>query len=218
MSCCEHCRDVGVLFSDKTAKKDLRRYRKKGPDKSTALLLKAIRSAEIEIGQSTLLDIGGGIGAIPFELFDIGLKHAINVDASAPYQQVSRQEADRRNLSGRTDYHFGDAVELAPQLAGADIVTLDRVICCYPDPQALIPATASKAKQVYGVVYPRERGIIKVAIRLGNLWFRLRGSEFRNYLFSSQFIDTLIREQGFIRHKQEQTFLWHVVTYIRKEK
>lgn len=216
MSCCNHCRDAGDFFTDRTAKKDLRRFRKKGPDNSTALLIESIRSAEIDISQSTLLDIGGGIGAIPFELFNDGLQYAANVDASVSYQLISKTEAERKNLLSRTEYHFGDAVEKVPKLQDADIVTLDRVICCYPNPEKLIPATASKAKKIYGVVYPRERFVIKVAIKLGNFWFKLRKSEFRNFLFPAHYINDLIQKQGLIYHNQDQTFLWNVVTYTRK--
>lgn len=216
MSCCSHCRDAGDFFTNRTAKRELRRYRKKGPDKSTRMLLDAIRVTGIDIGQSTLLDVGGGIGAIPFELFSDGLKHAVNVDASVPYQQAARQEAEERNLLSQTEYHFGDAAELAPSLEDTDIVTLDRVICCYPEPEKLIPATASKARQIYGVVYPRVRYLTKFVFWAGNLWFRLRGIAFRTYLYSPEYIDSLIHKQGLTLHKLQQTFLWHVAVYIRE--
>ncbi|MEX0646639.1 MAG: methyltransferase domain-containing protein [Balneolaceae bacterium] len=213
MSCCGHCRDAGDFFSDRTAKRDLRHYLKKGPKKSTALLLNAIRSAGVH--QASLLDVGSGVGVIQLELFKEGLQHAVNVDASASYQETARMETEKRGLSERADYHYGDAVELASKLPDAEIVTLDRVICCYPDPEKLIQATASKSKYLYGVVYPRERVITGMIARLGNLWFRLRGSEFRTYLFPSGYIDSLIKKQGFRSHKKQKTLLWHVVTYTR---
>jgi magnesium-protoporphyrin O-methyltransferase len=180
------------------------------------MLLDGIRESGIDIGQSTLLDVGGGIGAIPFELFSDGLKHAVNIDASIPYQQVARREAEERNLLHQTEYHYGDASELAPRLQDTDIVTLDRVICCYPEPEKLIPATASKSRRVYGVVYPKVRYLTNFVFWAGNLWFRLRGIAFRTYLFPPEYINSLIRKQGFTLFKQQQTFLWHVATYIRE--
>lgn len=216
MSCCSHCQDAGDLFSDRTAKRDLRRYRKKGPNRSTVLLLDAVQSAVNELEKSTLLDVGSGIGAIQLELFKENLQHATNIDASQSYLNTCREEAKRRGVLDRTDYHFGDAVEVASRLPDADIVTLDRVICCYPNPEKLIGATASKAKKVYGVVYPRERMISKMVIKVGNFWFRLRRKEFRTYLFAANYIDTLIRKQGLVPYKQSQTFMWQMAVYVRK--
>ncbi len=217
MGCCGHCQDAGNLFSQRKAKKDLKKYQKKGPETSTERLLTMIRSSEVPIGQSSLLDVGSGIGAIQYELFGDGLRQAINVEASTPYLETSKAEARRRELTGRTSYHFGDIVDLAPELSEANIVTLDKVICCYPDPESLIEATASKTTQVYGVVYPRVRLITKIGIKLGNIWAQLWNNEFRMYLFSTNYIDRIIRDQGFSLLDQAQTFLWHITLYSRKE-
>lgn len=215
MGCCGHCRDAGNLFGEQKAQRDLRSYRKNGPNKSTNLLLETIRSSGIAIDNSSLLDVGSGIGGIQLELFKEGLDHAANVEASSAYLQASQKEAERQGRSDQTSYYLGDAVELAAELAEADIVTLDRVICCYPDAEKLIEATASKATQLYGVVYPRDRWITRVGLWLSNFWFWLRRSEFRTYLSPSGYIDDLIKKQGFARHEHKQTFLWHVALYIR---
>lgn len=216
MSCCGHCQDAGGLFTERKAQKDLKKYQKKGPETSTGRLLTMIRSSEVTIDQSSLLDVGSGIGAIQYELFGDGLTQATNVEASTPYLETSKAEARRRGLTDQTSYHFGDIVELAPELSDATIVTLDKVICCYPDPESLIEATASKATQLYGVVYPRVRLITKIGLKLGNLWARLWNSEFRMYLFSTNYIDRIIRDQGFGLLEQDQTFLWHISLYTRK--
>lgn len=216
MSCCGHCRDAGSLFTQRKAKRDLKRYRRKGPETSTERLLKMIRSSEVTIDQSTLLDVGSGIGAIQYELFDDGLMQATNVEASTPYLETSKVEARRRELTGCTSYHFGDVVELAPELPDANIVTLDKVICCYPSPDSLIEATASKATQLYGVVYPRVRLITKIGLKMGNLWAKLWNSDFRMYLFSKNYIHRIVRDQGFSLQKQDTTFLWHISLYSQK--
>jgi hypothetical protein len=51
----------------------------------------------------------------------------------------------------------GDFIDLAEQVPEADAVTLDRVVCCYPDATTLVGASARKARRVYGLVYPRRR-------------------------------------------------------------
>src|SRR5215213_6050670 len=92
-------------FSTKEAENDLRRYRKDGPDATTRALIDAIRSEGIK--GASVLDIGGGIGAIQLELLAAGAATAESVDASEAYVTVARAEAERRGVADRTAHHFG---------------------------------------------------------------------------------------------------------------
>ena len=58
------------MFGTGEAEGDLKRYRRNGPDSTTKALIEAIVAEGVE--GATLLDIGGGIGAIAFELLDAG--------------------------------------------------------------------------------------------------------------------------------------------------
>jgi magnesium-protoporphyrin O-methyltransferase len=215
MSLCNHCIGAESLFSRRIARRDLRRYRKNGPRFSTRLLLRAVGPPGIRA--ATLLDIGGGIGAIPHELLASGLASAALVEASAAYLQASEEEAGRRTHRERLAFYHGDFVELADALAPADIVTLDRVICCYPDMEKLVQASANKAKHIYALVYPRERWVTKIGSALINFFLRLRGGAFRIYVHSSAAVDAAVQRNGFRRSFYGRTFLWQVVAYARSE-
>jgi magnesium-protoporphyrin O-methyltransferase len=213
MNCCQHCVDAENFFDLKTAKSELKRYNRKGPEKSTKYLIHSISDEEIQ--NATLLDIGGGIGAIPFEFFKKGLASATHADASTAYQKVCSDEANRRNLSDNITFIHGDAVELKDQLPMCDIVTLDRVLCCYPDVKKLIDASISRSKRVYGIVYPRNHFFMKFGARLINLWFRFKKSEFRTYLHDEVLVDDIIKNHGFVQISHKMTFLWQSVVYTR---
>lgn len=213
MSCCSHCIDAESLFSQRIARRELRRYRRSGPRKTTQLLLRGI--GPLGNQAMTLLDIGSGIGAIPHELLASGLAHATIVEASAAYLRVSEDEAMRRGDRDRLASHHGDFVELAGTLPAADIVTLDRVICCYPDMHALVEASVAKARQVYGLVYPRERWVTRSGVALVNLVLRLRGGAFRTYVHSSDAVEAIVQRYGFRRSFYARTLLWQVVIYAR---
>lgn len=215
MSCCSHCIDAESLFSQRIAQRELRRYRRNGPRLTTRLLLQGIGPPRNHA--VTLLDIGSGIGVIPHELLASGLAGAMVVEASAAYLQVSETEAARRGQRERLTYHHGDFVEIADTLAPADIVTLDRVICCYPDMEKLVEASVSKAKHLYGLVYPRERWLTRIGVTLVNLFLRLRGGAFRTYIHSGAAVEAIIQRNGFRRSFYDRTFLWQVVTYVRRE-
>lgn len=213
MSCCGHCADAEDLFSRKAARRDLRRYRRRGPNPTTRRLLGMLRKEELR--GRVLLDVGGGIGAIQHELLRAGLSRAVHVDASTAYLEASEAEATRQGHRERVEYHRGDFVELAGELPEADVVTLDRVVCCYPDMPRLVEASASRARHLYGLSYPRQRWGNRAAVAAGNLYFRLRGSAFRTYLHPPEAIAAELRRQGLLCIAEDRTFLWHVALYRR---
>jgi 2-polyprenyl-3-methyl-5-hydroxy-6-metoxy-1,4-benzoquinol methylase len=214
MGCCRHCTDAEGLFSRKAARRDLRRYRRRGPHAATRKLLRAL-SGEVEPG-GVLIDVGGGIGAIQHELLANGLDRAVHVDASAAYLEASRAEAERRGNAERVSYEYGDFVELADGLPAADVVTLDRVVCCYPDMPRLVAASTAKSRALFALSYPRRRWATTVGITLANLYFRARGSAFRTYLHPPEAIAAEVRSHGFRPVADTQTFLWHVSVYRRE--
>jgi SAM-dependent methyltransferase len=213
MSCCSHSVDAEVLFTRRVAQRELRDYRKNGPRLTTGLLLRAVGLPRNQA--TTLLDIGSGIGVIPHELLASGFTSAVVVDASAAYLEVSQHEASRRGHNKRLTYYRGDFVDLGSALPSADVVTLDRVLCCYPDVEKLVESSVVKANHVYGLVYPRERWITQIGVALVNTFLRLRGGPFRVYVHPSSTVDSIVRRQGFRRSSYARTFLWQIVTYVR---
>jgi 2-polyprenyl-3-methyl-5-hydroxy-6-metoxy-1,4-benzoquinol methylase len=214
MTCCGHCRDAGDLFTDRTARRELRRYRKKGPTRTTRTLLDAIRP---RLGDRwTLLDVGGGIGAIQHELLDAGVVRATQVDASAAYLEASRREAERLGHADQVEQVYGDFAAMAESVPDADVVTLDRVICCYPHMEVLVEASAKKARHVYGLVYPREHLAMRAFLAAANLYMGLRRSAFRTFMHRGEAVDALVRSLGFERASHETTLLWQVVMYTRR--
>lgn len=213
MTCCSHCQDAESLFTRRTARRDLRRYRRSGPHGTTRHLLRMLQREDLRDG--ALLDIGGGIGAIQHTLLRDGLARAVHVDASRAYLDAAEDEAVRQGHRERVEYHHGDFVELADELAEADIVTLDRVLCCYPDMPRMVRTSAARARRLYGLSYPREHWGSRTAVTFGNLYFRARRSAFRAYLHSPDAIESEVRRQGFTTIARARTLLWHIAVYRR---
>ena len=86
-------RQMASFYNEKLAASQLRKYREKGPILSTQGLIDALKAEGVE--GATLLDVGGGIGAIQHELLAAGVSHATSVDASAPYLEAAREESNR---------------------------------------------------------------------------------------------------------------------------
>ena len=207
------CCGVDETFTDAVAERDLARYRRKGPNGPTRRLLDGIRATGVS--GATLLDIGAGVGAITHELFGAGIARATLVDASAAYVAAAREEAERRGELDRLEIRTDDFVAVASQLSPSDIVTLDRVLCCYPDMQGLVLLSTSKARKLYGVVYPRDGWWIKLGMAAVNGFCRLRGNAFRVHVHSVAAIDREIRRAGMKRRLLHRGLIWEVGLYER---
>jgi magnesium-protoporphyrin O-methyltransferase len=212
MGCCQ-CQGIEAFFNKKLAVRELGRYLQKGPWKTTRMLIEAIRAAGLE--DATLLDIGGGIGAIQHELLSDGASRAVNVDASSAYLEAAKSEAQRRGHTGRVTYHHGDFVDLAQDVPPADVVTLDRVICCYHDVQRLVGLSAAQAKKLYGLVYPRDTWWVKAGFSLINLFMWALRNQFRGFVHPSRKVEAIVRANGLERHFYRTTLVWQVVLYAR---
>jgi 2-polyprenyl-3-methyl-5-hydroxy-6-metoxy-1,4-benzoquinol methylase len=210
---CPHCQGAEKIFSARMAERELQEYRTGGPGKTARLLIEALQAAGIE--GRTLLDIGGGVGVIQHELLRNGASNAISVDASPAYLQAARQEAERQGHIDRITYHHSDFVELAPQLPQVDIVTLEKVICCYPDMDALVNLSSACAGRLYGVVFPRDTWWMRIGARFMNLFLRLMRNPFRIFIHPTQAVEAVVRTNGLERCYYHRTFFWQVIVYTR---
>ncbi|MGH9175520.1 MAG: class I SAM-dependent methyltransferase [Vicinamibacterales bacterium] len=205
---------MGSFYNAKLAASELRKYREKGPIPSTRTLIEALKAEGVE--GATLLDIGGGIGAIQHELLAAGVAHATSIDASAPYLDAAREESDRRGHGGHVTYRHGDFVELAESVPAADIVTLDRVINVYPDWERLAKFSADRAQRLYGLVYPRDRRMVRLVIFAMNLALRLLQKPVRASVHPEDAIERVVREKGLSRHFSRSVGpVWQVAVYRR---
>ncbi len=109
----------------------------------------------------------------------------------------------------------GDFVEAAPTLPDADVVTLDRVVCCYPDYERLLKASAARCRRWYALSVPRARWYIKAIIALQNAVRRLRGSSFRTFVHPTQALHALLAAAGLEQSFQRETFVWQISLYSR---
>lgn len=211
---CSQCQGIENIFNRKKAESDLKEYRRKGPAATTRLLIEGLKAEGVE--GLTLLDIGSGVGVLPNELLRVGAREATDVDASAAYLEVAKAEAAYQNHADRINYYHGDFLDIAADLSAADIVTLDRVICCYHDMDALVELSSARALKLYGLVLPRESWWLRLGLGLGNLFYRLQRNPFRVYMHPTQKVEAKVRRNGLNRRYIRQTLLWQVMVYARE--
>jgi hypothetical protein len=94
-------------------------------------------------------------------------------------------------------------------------VTLDRVVCCYPDYHDLVGLSSARAKKLYGLVYPRDTWLSRLGVKVLGFYFKLAKSSYRPFVHPTQSVDAIVRGQGFQRKFYGQTMIWQVVVYER---
>jgi magnesium-protoporphyrin O-methyltransferase len=209
MSCCS----AAAVFDERRARRDLDGYRRRGPSPSTTRLIVALRGAGRPL--DTLLDVGGGVGTIVHELLERGVTNATLVESSGAYLAAAEEESARRTTRERLQLREGDVVDLAADIPISDVVTLDKVVCCYPDMASLLSVSAACARELYGIVYPRDGWWVRLAIVVENQLRHLRGSSFRNYVHSNSAIHRELRRTGLTLRFRSRGAWWVVALYER---
>ena len=213
MNCCRPDNAWDDMFDARMARRDLRNYRSSGAEPTAKAIIELLKQRGV--AGATILDIGGGVGAIHHELLDAGAASAVHADASSSYIGSAREEADRRGHSERVEFAFGDFVANAATFGTADIVTLDRVICCFPDMPALVHHSASRSRRFYAASFPRERWFLRIGFKALNTVMALRRKAFRIFMHAHTDIDAALRREGLKQVASARTFVWQVVLYAR---
>jgi hypothetical protein len=161
------------------------------------------------------LDIGGGIGVLSLELLAAGVSAATHVEAASAYSDVAAQEAGSRRVGDRLRLVQADAVDADARLPDAELVALDRVVCCYPDWVALLNVAAKHCRRHLALSYPRDRWYVRLFVRLDNGRRRLARNTFRTFVHPVSEMERFLTKAGFTRVDERNGFAWAVAIYAR---
>jgi hypothetical protein len=207
--CCDP-RPYERLFGAKAAERDARRYRRSGLGESSRELVRLAG----DVTGASVLDVGGGVGAIELELLAAGAERATNVELSREYERAAAVLLAERGLSGRVERRVGDFV--VEPVDVHDLVVVHRVVCCYPDVDALVGAAAARARRRLLLTYPQERRWVRAASRVGNLGFRLFGSGFRTYVDPvARMVDAAAAKGLAPAERRRHGWLWESAAFVR---
>ena len=152
-------------------------------------------------------------GALTFELLERGLTDAVGVDLSSAHIAVAAAEAARRGRTDAVRFVQGDFVGSADQFPPADIVTLDRVVCCYPEYERLLDESARHAVRCFALSYPRDIWYVRAWVGLQNCARQLRRNPFRTFVHSASAVEHVIRRAGFELVSRRCTRTWCADVY-----
>jgi hypothetical protein len=202
------------VFDEKQARKDARRYRRKGLPNDARFGVDFLRERGLK--GLAVLEIGGGVGAAQIELLRAGASAAVNVELSLAYEGEARALVRESGLpEDSVERRVGDFVEDADSYEPADAVLLNRVVCCYPDCDALVGAAAARARRYLVLTYPPDHRVSRFLIAAENWWFERRGREFRSYIHPHALIHGAAEANGLRLASQRRGTIWHAAVFER---
>jgi hypothetical protein len=214
VSCCSPPSGYDELFGERQARKDARRYRRKGLDRAARWIVESVVDRGVE--GATVLEPGGGVGAIEIELLKAGAVRSVVVELSAGYDDEARSLAREAGVDGRVERRLGDFA--ADGVEPADVVVMHRVVCCYPDYERLLGAAAEHARRVLVFTHPPRNVVSRALLGAANLWMRVRGKEFRAFAHPPDALLATVRGHGFEPFAYRQGGIWRGVALIRNDR
>lgn len=177
--CCDP-EDYQSVFSGRFARRQSRRYRRRGLTPAARQIVEFASSRGI--AGATVLEIGGGVGQLQIELLRRGASHVTNLEISPNYETEAARLLEQTGLTGRVTRRLLDIAQTPEQVEPADVVVLHRVVCCYPDYARLLKVAAGHARTALVYSHPAANLVNRAQFGAENLYRRLTRTDFRAFV------------------------------------
>jgi magnesium-protoporphyrin O-methyltransferase len=201
------------IFGEKSARRALRRYLKRGLGGSDAPRI-ADWASEGGLAGATVVEVGGGIGQIQTELVRRGAAHGTVVEVVADYERAARELAAATGIEDRTAFVLADLVETPAAVEPADIVVLRRVVCCTPLGPSVLAAAAGRARRTLLASYPRDRAGVRAVVRMQNALLALMRKRFRTFVHPPQELERAAATNGLRLSRVERGVVWETAQFV----
>jgi hypothetical protein len=208
--CCSP-RGYRWLFSERNARREAARYRRHGLDATSRRIVDLLKARGV-VGR-TVLEVGGGIGGIQIELLKAGAARATSIELTPTYESAAAELLSEAGLQDRVERQVADFALMSAAVPPADIVVMNRVICCYPDMPLLAGAAADHTREMLVLSYPRTAWWMQISVTIGNLLLWLTGREFHLFLHAPQAIRATGEAHGLRSAEGRTGLIWAVAAF-----
>jgi magnesium-protoporphyrin O-methyltransferase len=202
-----------AMFTPRRARRDLKRYRRKGLDAIERGLVTSVPGGDLE--GARVLEIGGGIGALTAELLAAGASRGEVVELVAAYEPYAQQLAEEHGIANRSVFRVADVFAQPAAISAATVVVLNRVVCCSPDGVALTGVAARLAERLLLLSFPRDRWFVRMLAGAVNVGQRLLGRSFRVFLHPPAALHAAARAEGLHAAAAGRDAAWEFVVFRR---
>jgi hypothetical protein len=162
-----------------------------------------------------VLEIGGGIGALQAELLGRGAEEGEVVELVSAWEPYARDLARERGLEDRTSFRVADVLDEPDAVEPADVVVLNRVVCCSPDGVELARKAAALTRRSLLLSFPRDVLWVRAGLRLVNLAVRIGGGSFRVFVHPPTALAVAAETEGLRRSGGGRGAMWEYASFQR---
>ena len=210
--CCDSG-DYDRVFDDRFARRTAADYRAKGLNRTARAMVAALVQRGVQ--GASVLEIGGGVGAIQIELLRRGAASSTNLELSPAYEAQATALIAEAGLAGRVTRRIADIAADPDSVDAADIVILHRVVCCYPDHVRLLHAAAARAREQLVFSFPPRNLVTRAIVASDNATYRLRRREFRSFAHPPAAMLGVLAESGLRPQVVYRGLVWRAATAVR---
>ena len=164
---------------------------------------------------ATVLDVGGGNGAIGLELLKAGAERVITVELSSSYDATAIELAREAGVEDRVERRVMDFADAAEGLPEADVVVMHRVVCCYPDGEALVTAAAGRTRRLLAFSFPRRTWWTRLGASAVNVVLAARRMEYRSFIHRPDRLFAAAEGAGPVAAWEHDGPLWRIAGFER---
>lgn len=162
-----------------------------------------------------VLEIGGGVGALQAELLLRGAGSGEVVELVSAYAPYAAELAREAGVADRTRFRVADVLGDPTSVEPADVVLLDKVICCSPEGLDLVTISAGLTRGVLVLSYPRYTWVLRAAAWLEHRLIRLLRREYRFFVRPPEGIEAAAVRAGLTRLNSGRGLVWEYTTFGR---
>lgn len=210
--CCSR-QGYDSFFTEKIARRDARSYRRRGLDANGRRIAGLVVRRGVQ--GATVLDVGGGNGAIGLELLKAGAGRVITVELSSSYDATAIELAREAGVEDRVERRVMDFADAAEELPEADVVVMHRVVCCYPDGEALVTAAAGRVRGLLAFSFPRYTWWTRLGSAVVNVFLAARRMEYRSFIHPPERLVAAAQRGGLRLTYDHDGELWRIVGFER---
>lgn len=149
------------------------------------------------------------------ELLKAGAARATSVELTPTYEDVARELLREMGFESRVERQVMDFAASADAVERADIVIMNRVVCCYPDMPKLAGAAADHARELMVLSFPRRTWWSRAFLALGNFVLWVLRREFMIFVHSPSQIRATAAKRGLVTVHDETGAFWTVAAMRR---
>jgi 2-polyprenyl-3-methyl-5-hydroxy-6-metoxy-1,4-benzoquinol methylase len=183
------------------------------PRGASRILLELLGQAGVS--SRTVLEVGCGQGGLTIALSQRGAEGVVGIDLSPESVAVAKRAAEQAGVSARFLIENAATTDLEPH----DVVVLDKVLCCYFDPDTLLANTVPAARSSVALSLPHSRGlrgtVSRILVGAENAWRRLQGDPFRAFVHDEVAIAHTLNRAGLSLTLQRDHWAWNISIYER---